>query len=172
MINENNELIITTPEAMDAIRIISKINMINEISCAINRFSDLNAKKENKLNELRELIIKDIGFQAYETLNELEKDKVTQQILTQNDDFRILLEKTMIETDREMQSLYINLMYEFIVRIPNAENEIYRCLSKIFNKPIKEFETQELDITVEQIKQISKSKTLLKLFSLAAKLKS
>lgn len=172
MINENNELIITTPEAMEVIRIIKKINMKDEIANAMSKFSDLNAKKENKLNDLRELIVKSIGYKNYETLNELEKEETTQQILNENIEFKLDFEKTVVHVNREIDGMGMELIYNFIMRIPDAEKEIYKCLAKIFNKSIKEIEIQELDITVEQIKQISQSKTLLKLFSLAAKLKS
>lgn len=169
MINENNELIITTPEAMEVIRIIKKINMKDDISNAISKFSDLNAKKENKLNELRELIIKNIGFETYESLSELEKEEASSQILNENAEFKIDLEKTALEVNRETTNLGMDLIYNFVMRIPDAEKEIYRCLSKIFNKPIKEVEIQELDITIEQIKQISQSKTLMSFFNLATK---
>lgn len=169
MINENNELIITTPEAMEVIRIIKKINMKDDISNAISKFSDLNAKKENKLNELRELIIKNIGFETYESLSELEKEEASSQILNENAEFKIDLEKTALEVNRETTNLGMDLIYNFVMRIPDAEKEIYRCLSKIFNKPIKEVEIQELDITIEQIKQISQSKTLMSFFNLATR---
>lgn len=169
MINENNELIITTPEAMEVIRIIKKINMKDDISNAISKFSDLNAKKENKLNELRELIIKNIGFETYESLSKLEKEEASSQILNENAEFKIDLEKTALEVNRETTNLGMDLIYNFVMRIPDAEKEIYRCLSKIFNKPIKEVEIQELDITIEQIKQISQSKTLMSFFNLATK---
>ncbi|WP_040194293.1 hypothetical protein [Clostridium culturomicium] len=169
MINENNELIITTPEAMEVIRIIKKINMKDDISNAISKFSDLNAKKENKLNELRELIIKNIGFETYESLSELEKEGVTHQILNENIEFKSEFEKTMVQVNRDISGMGMELIYNFAMRIPDAEKEIYKALAKIFNKPIKYFETQEFDVAVEQIKQISQSKTLLKLFSLATK---
>lgn len=169
MINENNELIITTPEAMEVIRIIKKINMKDDISNAISKFSDLNAKKENKLNELRELIIKNIGFETYESLSELEKEEVTHQILNENIEFKSEFEKTMVQVNRDISGMGMELIYNFAMRIPDAEKEIYKALAKIFNKPIKYFETQEFDVAVEQIKQISQSKTLLKLFSLATK---
>lgn len=169
MINENNELIITTPEAMEVIRIIKKINMKDEIANAMSKFSDLNAKKENKLNDLRELIIKNIGFETYESLSELEKEEASSQILNENAEFKIDLEKTALEVNRETTNLGMDLIYNFVMRIPDAEKEIYRCLSKIFNKPIKEVEIQELDITIEQIKQISQSKTLMSFFNLATR---
>ena len=169
MINENNELIITTPEAMEVIRIIKKINMKDAISNTIKQFSDLNAKKDNKLTELRELIIKDIGFEVYEALTETDKEETTQQILNKNPQFKIDFERIMVEVNREITRLGMELIYDFIMRIPDAEKEIYKCLSKIFNKPLKEVENQEIDITIEQIKKISQSKTLMSFFNLATK---
>lgn len=167
MINENKELIITTPEAMEVIRIIKKINMKDAISNAIKQFSNLNAKKENKLTELRALIIKTVGFETYENLSEIDKEEETKQILNQNQQFKMELEKTMIEVNREITSLGMELIYDFVMRIPDAEKEIYKCLSKIFNKPLKEVENQEVDITIEQVKDIAQSKTLMSFFNLA-----
>lgn len=169
MINENKEFIITTPEAMEIIRIIKKINMKDAISNTIKQFSDLNAKKDNKLTELRELIIKDIGFEVYEALTETDKEETTQQILNKNPQFKIDFERIMVEVNREITRLGMELLYDFIMRIPDAEKEIYKCLSKIFNKPLKEVEKQEIDITIEQIKEISQSKTLMSFFNLATK---
>lgn len=169
MINENKELIITTPEAMEIIRIIKKINMKDAISNTIKQFSNLNAKKDNKLTELRELIIKDIGFEVYEALTETDKEETTQQILNKNPQFKIDFERIMVEVNREITRLGMELLYDFIMRIPDAEKEIYKCLSKIFNKPLKEVEKQEIDITIEQIKEISQSKTLMSFFNLATK---
>lgn len=169
MINENNELVITTAEGFEIIRILNKINMKNDISKAINQFAELNSKKENKLNELRELIINEIGYKEYENLSESDKEEATSKILTDHKEFKDEFEKSILEVNREMASLGMDLVYEFVIKIPEAEKEIYKALSKIFNKSLKEIETQELDITIEQIKQIAESKTVMAFFNLATK---
>lgn len=166
---ENNEVKITTSEAMEVLRIIKKLGLKEDISNAIETLTELNNRKESKFTELRRLIIKEVGLEEYNNLSEDEKKEITEKIFIENKDFKEEFERVNIECNREMSKLGTNILYDFITALPNAEKEVYKCLSKIYGKKVSEIESQELDETIEQIKKIAQSKTVVGFFNLAMK---
>nr|DAY82958.1 MAG TPA: hypothetical protein [Caudoviricetes sp.] len=166
---ENNEVKITTSEAMEVLRIIKKLGLKEDISNAIEILTALNNRKESKFTELRRLIIKEVGLEEYKNLTEDEKKEMTEKIFIENEDFKEEFEKVNIECNREMSKLGTNILYDFITALPNSEKEVYKCLAKIYGKTAKEIESQELDETIEQIKKIAQSKTVMVFFNLATK---
>lgn len=166
---EHNEVIITTSEAMEVLRIIKKLGLKEDISNAIEKLTALNNRKESKFTELRRLIIKEVGLEEYKNLTEDEKKEMTEKIFIENEDFKEEFEKVNIECNREMSKLGTNILYDFITALPNAEKEVYKCLAKIYGKAVKEIESQQLDETIEQIKKIVQSKTVMVFFKLAIK---
>ena len=164
---ENNEVKITTNEAMEVLRIIKKLGLKEDISNAIETLTELNNRKESKFTELRRLIIKEVGLEEYNNLSEDEKKEITEKIFIENKDFKEEFERVNIECNREMSKLGANILYDFITALPNAEKEVYKCLSKIYGKKVSEIELQELDETIDQIKKIAQSKTVMGFFNLA-----
>ena len=69
--------------------------------------------------------------------------------------------------NREMGKIGVDIMYDFMTRLPQAEKEVYKCLAGIYGKTAKEIESQELDETIEQIKKVGQSKTVMGLLKLA-----
>ena len=67
---ENNEVKITTSEAMEVLRIVKKLGLKDDISNAIETLTTLNNKKEGKFTELRRLIIKEVGLEEYNNLSD------------------------------------------------------------------------------------------------------
>ena len=165
---ENNEVKITTSEAMEVLRIIKKLGLKEDISNAIETLMELNNRKESKFTELRRLIIKEV-LEEYNILSEDEKKEITEKIFIENEDFKEEFEKVNIECNREMSKLGTNILYDFITALPNAEKEVYKCLSKIYSKKVAEIESQELDETIKQIRKIAQSKTVMDFFNLATK---
>ena len=161
---ENNEVKITTSEAMEVLRIIKKLGLKEDISNAIEILTALNNRKESKFTELRRLIIKEVGLEEYKNLTEDEMKEMTEKIFIENEDFKEEFEKVNIEF-----KLGTNILYDFITALPNSEKEVYKCLAKIYGKTAKEIESQELDETIEQIKKIAQSKTVMVFFNLATK---
>lgn len=76
---ENNEVKITTSEAMEVLRIIKKLGLKEDISNAIEILTALNNRKESKFTELRRLIIKEVGLEEYKNLTEDEKKEMTEK---------------------------------------------------------------------------------------------
>ena len=166
MINENKELIITTVDAFEVIRIINKLNMKDSIANAIEDFVRLDNQKKSNTLELRKILIEKMGGnENYLEINDDEKQKNTEMALLENPS----LKENMIRVNSDMSKLGMELIYEFIVKLPMAEKEIYKCLAKIFNKQVKEVENQELDVMFEQIKLIVRSRSVLGFFNLATK---
>ena len=166
---ENNEVKITTSEAMEVLRIIKKLGLKENISNAIETLIEFNNRKESKFTELRRLIIKEVGLEEYKNLFEDEKKEITEKIFIENEDFKEEFEKVNIECNREISKLGTNILYDFITALPNAEKEVYKLLAKIYGKKVAEIESQELDETIEQIKKIAQSKTVMDFFKLATK---
>ena len=79
------------------------------------------------------------------------------------------IKDTLIELISKVNTLNTKRenVYDFATRIPQAEKEVYTCLSKIFNKDIKEIESQEFTETIEMIKTIIKSESVQVFFKLA-----
>ena len=55
MINENNEIVISTQDAVSVLNVIGKMGMKEDIFNAIKKYFELTYKKESKFNELRDL---------------------------------------------------------------------------------------------------------------------
>ncbi|SCJ00095.1 Uncharacterised protein [uncultured Clostridium sp.] len=161
MINENNEIIITTSEAVEVLRVIDKLNMKKDLFEAIKKYFELNQAREDKLNKLRELIIDKVGLAEYEELSSTDKEITTKKVLIENTEFKDEFEKSMINYNVDLSTLAVDLTYTFASKIPNAEKEVYKCLAKISGKNVKEVEQQEFDKTVDLIMAIGKSKTFL-----------
>ncbi len=164
---ENNEVKITTREGMDVLRIVNKLGLKEDISNAIETYITLNNRKESKFTDLRRLIIKEVGLEEYNNLSEDKKKEITEKIFIENKDFKEEFEKVNIECNREMGKIGVDIMYDFMTRLPQAEKEVYKCLAGIYGKTAKEIESQELDETIEQIKNVGQSKTVMGLLKLA-----
>lgn len=169
---ENNEVKITTSEAMEVLRIVNKLGLKDDIYNAIETQITLDSRKESKFTELRRLIINEVGLEEYKNLSEDEKKEITEKIFIENKDFKEEFERVNIECNREMGKIGFDVMYDFMTRLPQAEKEVYKCLAKIYGKTAKEIELQELDETIEQIKMVGQSKTVMGLFKLAIRQKS
>ncbi|MDC4241823.1 hypothetical protein NE398_16935 [Clostridium tertium] len=166
MKNKNNELVITTSEAFDIIRIINKLNMKDSLIKTIENYTKLQQKREQEFRKLQELIIKETGgSEEYLNLSEEEKVLISDKLLSKNND----IQETILDIDSNQNKIGMDILYDFISKIPIAEKEVYKCLAKIFNKPIKEVEIQELDETINMIKEIAKSQTLMLFFKSATR---
>lgn len=169
MINENNELIINTSEGFELTRIIKKINMKETIKETLKYVMDANIKNQNLLEELRESLIKELGTDVYNNLDEIEKKDKVDKYLNNHTDFK----KRMTDAQRDLQvatgEKVMDLIYTFVENIPLAEKEVNKALSNIFNKKINDIEKQGLDETVEMIMKIVQCETFKSFFKFATK---
>lgn len=166
MKNENNELIITTSEAFDVIRVINKLNMKDSLMKVIEEFTRLQQQSLQEYRKLEELMIKEIGSrEEYLGLGNEDKTAISNKLLVKNND----IQEILLDIDSKQNKIGMDILYDFISKIPMAEKEVYKCLAKIFNKSIEEVEIQELDETIGMIKEIAKSKTLMSFFKLATR---
>ena len=100
-------------------------------------------------------------------MGETGQSRRSEKIFIETKDFKEEFERVNIECNREMSKLGANILYDFVIALPNAEKEVYKCLGKIYGKNVSEIESQELDETIDQIKKISQSKTVMGFFNLA-----
>ncbi len=161
MINENNELIITTSEAFEVIRIINKLNMKDSLVSSMVEFTRLEQQSQQEYRKVSEIMIKEIGSrEEYLNLSEEDKTAISNKVLAENNN----IQESLVKINETQTKTGMDILYDFISKIPMAEKEVYKCLSKIFNKPIKEVETQELDKTIEMIKEVVKCKSIISFF--------
>ena len=76
-------------------------------------------------------------------------------------------DKKIAKVQNSNAKLGINVIFKLVEAIPNAEKEVYKVLSEIYDKDIKEIETQSLEETIEQIKGILQCDSFKYFFSLA-----
>ena len=156
---KDGELIITTAEGFDIIRIINKLGMKDIVADTIIDYFSLENSKKVKYIELNKLCLdKD---ENYEQLEKLEKENIINTVFLENKELQLEISRMEGKTKR----LLLDLLFTFIDRFPQAEKEIYKTLAKIYNKTAKEIEIDGIDGSVELIIGLSKSATIPKLLS-------
>ncbi|WP_195954414.1 hypothetical protein [Clostridium tertium] len=156
MINENNELIITTAEGFEIIRIINKMGMKDNLISLIDVSTNNAQRNQNETLKLQSLIIEKVGGKEnYLNLSDEEKAQISDEVLIDHEEIR----SNLIDIKSSTMKLGADLLFDFISKMPLAEKEINRTIAKIFNKQVKEIENQSLEETISMLKKIVKSKT-------------
>lgn len=160
MINENKEITINTAEGFEIIRLVNKMGIKQKLIDVINKTIEVDQLKQENLKKLQKLIIEEVGgIEEYSNLLDDDKAKITNELLIKHEEIGNSLSR--IESDLNFSA--IELFYEFISKSSVAEKEFYKTLGKIINKSPKDLEIQELNETVEDLKEIIKCKTFKKL---------
>lgn len=154
---------INTKQAFKIIKVIKKINIKEEIKNIATNSSKIQEEQSKVYAKLAELMKE--KYDNYEEMSDEEKTIASNEILTKNTD---LLEKISELKNQETEQ-GMDLVFSILEKIDVAEKEIYSCLAEIFNKTEKEIATQEIDITITQIKQIIESKSFSSFFKLATR---
>lgn len=154
---------INTANAFLVLKVINKMEMKKDIIDCLKNISTINENiKKNNL-KLRDLVLKE--NENYYDLTDKEQDEINIKVLNAN----TYLAKRISELQQEQSELGMNLLFTFLEKLPAAEKEVYTTLAKIFNKKVVDIEKQDLDETIEMIKEIARSETVYKLFTLTAK---
>lgn len=159
-----NNLIITTKQGFEIMRILGKLGMKEEL---VNGITKLTREKQNEqqlYRKLRGLILE--KYDNYEDMSDEEKTNASNEILLKHTD----LQEQLIECNEIENKIGAGLMYDFITRMPQAEKEIYKAIATIYSLSVKEVENEELDITIDRVKKIAMSKTFQTFFRLATNL--
>lgn len=156
-------MIITTEQGFQLVRVIKKLGIKDELVNSMREFTGLNTKKENCMFELSTIIRKENP--NYKELTEEEKRELSIQTLNNNLD----LAKRISDINAELNELGGNLLFSVIENIPLAEKEIYKTLGDIYFKSPEDIKKQDLDRTIEMIKEVATSKTFMYFFKLATK---
>lgn len=156
---KDGEVIITTAEGFEIIRIINKLGMKDIIVDTITDYFNLENSKKVKYIELNKLALE--KNENYTELEKQEKENVINNVFLENKELQLEISRI----DSESKKLLLDLMYTFVERFPQAEKEIYKVLSKICNKIAKEIELDGVDGALEMIFQIKNSPTIPKLMA-------
>lgn len=156
-------MIITTEQGFQLVRVIKKLGIKDELVNAMKEFTTLNKEKENTLFKLSGIMRND--YSNYDEMNDLEKEKASIETLNKNSD----LAKKLSDIEGSINEIGTNLLFTVIENIPLAEKEIYKVLGDIFNKDVKDIKDQDLEDTINMIKEVATSKTFMYFFKLATK---
>lgn len=161
---ENNNLIITTSNGFEIIRILNKLGMVDEIIEVIGEVQEIEKDKQRLFIKLRTFMTdKEPNFDSAnetERLEMIEKYEGPEVKETMNDLAVLNKQSTKIST---------KLMLDAVMRLPQAEKEINKVLGSIFGIPEKEVQSNGLDWLIDAFKQIAKSQTFQSFFKLAIK---
>lgn len=154
---------INTQQGFKIIRILNKLNIKDYIADAITKIASIESRKDNiylNLNTLAEKENKD-----YTNLEQEEKEKIINKILTENKDIAKELENITEQENKQT----INLVMLIVENLENAETDIYKLLAELNNTTEKEIRKQDISTTIQQIKEIIKSESFVSFFNLATR---
>lgn len=160
MINENKEIIINTAEGFEIIRLVNKMGIKQNLINMVNKATEVEQLRQENLKKLQKLIIEEVGgLEEYSNLLEEDKTKITNGLLIKHEE----ISNELVRIESDLNSSAIDLFYEFISKISVAEKEFYKILGKIINRSPKDLEIQELNETIEELREIIKCETFKKL---------
>lgn len=152
---------INTKQGMQLVRVIKKMGIQDELTNTISEVFENQQKEENTYKKLSNLIV--LEYPNFHELDDEERKKISKEFLSKNEE----LSKEIAKVQNSNAKLGINVIFKLVEAIPNAEKEVYKVLSEIYDKDIKEIETQSLEETIEQIKGILQCDSFKYFFSLA-----
>ena len=158
---EENELVISTKEGFMLINVIRKMNIKDKLIACIGELLTNQKEKEKAFLELRVKIIE--KYNNYNDMTDKEKEDASNDILSKNTE----LAKKIGDLVEEENKIGVEILFLVIENIPNAEKDVYKTLGTIYSLNDEEVKEQPLDVTMEQIKGILKSKTFIPFFKLA-----
>lgn len=158
---EENELVISTKEGFMLINVIRKMNIKDKLIACIGELLTNQKEKEKAFLELRVKIIE--KYNNYNDMTDKEKEDASNDILSKNTE----LAKKIGDLVEEENKIGVEILFLVIENIPNAEKDVYKTLGAIYSLNDEEVKGQPLDVTMEQIKGIIKSKTFNTFFKLA-----
>lgn len=158
---EENELVISTKEGFMLINVIRKMNIKDKLIACIGELLTNQKEKEKAFLELRVKIIE--KYNNYNDMTDKEKEDASNDILSKNTE----LAKKIGDLVEEENKIGVEILFLVIENIPNAEKDVYKTLGAIYSLNDEEVKEQPLDVTMEQIKGIIKSKTFNTFFKLA-----
>lgn len=152
---------INTKQGMQLVRVIKKMGIQDELTNTISEVFENQQKEENTYKKLSNLIV--LEYPNFHELDDEERKKISKEFLSKNEE----LSKEIAKVQNSNAKLGINVIFKLVEAIPNAEKEVYKVLSEIYDKDIKEIETQSLEETIEQIKGILQCDSFKYFFNLA-----
>ena len=154
---------INTMQGFNIIKILNKLGLKDKIVEVIDQVTELNARQQEEYKKLSILMV--AKNENYRELDDKEQSKLSAEVLAENPEVSEALSKV----DREEKKIGASLLMDFIERLPQAEEEVYRCLGSIYGIKEEEVKLKGLDWTVNAIKEIATSETFQAFFNLATK---
>jgi hypothetical protein len=165
---DNNNLIITTANGFEIIRILNKLGMVDEIVDAITEISTIEKDKQRQYMKIRTLIDEKEKQNNYDSVGEKERTEMLEQLALESPEMKEAL-KELDELSSRQNKLSSKLMLNAVMKLPQAEKEINKVLASIFSITEKEVQSNGLDWIIDAFKQIATSKTFQSFFKLAIK---
>lgn len=157
-------MVITTETGFNIIKILNKLGMVTEITDTFSKLGELEQKKTLAYSKLRTLIEEASGTD-YDSVPKEDVEKLSQSLLAKNPE----VQKEILECNSESSQLMSQLMITGVMRLPQAEKEVYKTLANIYGITEKEASQKGLDWTINAVKEIASSETFQTFFNLAIK---
>lgn len=163
---ENNNLVITTANGFEIIRILNKLGMVDEIIDVIGEVQEIEKDKQRAFLKLRGLMIeKEPNF---DSADEAERLVMIEKHAVETPEVKEALTESA-DLNKTSTKISTKLMLDAMMKLPQAEKEIYKVLASIFGIPEKEVQNNGLDWVIDAFKQIASSQTFQAFFKLAIK---
>lgn len=158
-----SNLIITTSNGFEIIRILNKLGMVDEIVDTFTEISTIEQSRQREFVKIRTEFAKEGASDA--ELTEQEKAILVEKIALEHPEIQETLNELTARQSKIMGSLLMN----GLMRLPQAEKEIYKVLASIYNITEKEVQGKGLDWVADAVKEIVASQTFQTFFKLATK---
>lgn len=161
-----NNLTITTANGFEIIRILNKLGMVDEIIEVIGEVQEIEKDKQRAFLKLRTIMVE--KEPTFDSANEDERLAMIEKHAAETPEVKEALTESA-DLNKTSTKLSTKLMLDAVMRLPQAEKEIYKVLASIFGIPEKEVQGNGLDWLMDAFKQIASSPTFQAFFKLATK---
>ncbi|MBM7836442.1 hypothetical protein [Clostridium sardiniense] len=165
--NEKKQVNLNTKQGFDAMRIVNKLGVKDQILDVIDIMKNAERKQGLLYQEIIGYVTDELGAEKVKELRE-EENGLGVYILDQYKKHPEIKDQ-MDSLDSKKEKEILNVIFTIVIeRISQAEKELYKFLANVYNIKPKEIEEQGFDETIHLIYGIITSETFQKLFTLTA----
>lgn len=158
-----SNIVITTSNGFDIIRILNKLGMVEEIVSTFTEVSTIEQSRQREYVKIRNEFAKEGASDA--ELTEQEKVTLVEKIALEHPE----IQETLNELTARQSKITGSLLMNGLMRLPQAEKEVDKVLASIYGITEKEVQNKGLDWMIDAVKEIVASQTFQTFFKLATK---
>lgn len=165
--SEEKQVTIDTKQGFEAMRIINKLGVKEQILDVIDVIKNAERKQGNLYQEVIGYITDELGAEKVDELRE-DENGIGVYVLEQYKKHPDIKEQ-MDSLESKKEKLMLDVIFTIAIeRLAQAEKQIYKFLADVYGMKEKDIEKQDFNETVGLIIGIVKCETFQKLFTLTA----